>query len=587
MSEVGHLWERLEDYAGKDFYPYHMPGHKRRSWGRLPEEIYGIDITEIDGFDNLHQPEGILRDLQREAARLYGAEESFYLVNGSSCGILSAVSCAVPFGGHILMARNCHRSAYHAAYLRKLTMHYVYPPFLDEYDVFDGVEPGQVQEALEQDGEIDAVLIVSPTYEGRIADVAGIARAVHQRGIPLIVDEAHGAHLGLAEGFASNSCQLGADLVIHSVHKTLPALTQTALLHVNGDRIDRKRLRRFLRIYQSSSPSYLLMAGIDNALQYAKEDNDAFKRFKERYESMVRNLADSCRCLRFLSVEEGKQDVGKLLISVKRCSLTGRQLYDILLQKYHLQLEMASVSFVLAMFTVNDGEEAYRRMTQALTEIDGSLRGEKAEKDFRGFETAGYAERHNEPGAENIEKRYKRLSADNFAERRKDSDPERFGYRRKVPDVESFEERGAGDYRENQEERTCKGRGENQEKTSHRANGKRIKRRLCEEGCDSSRDHRKKRERWEGSRTDAIPLAEAWDRETEMISLEESIGRPIGEFINLYPPGVPLLVPGEPMTERLCREIRNALEQGLQVQGVHREKCRGEAREEIFVPVIL
>ena len=276
---------------------------------------------------------------------------------------------------------------------------------------------------------------------------------------------------------------------------------------------------------------------------------------------MVRNLADSCRCLRFLPVEEGKQDVGKLLISVKRCSLTGRQLYDILLQKYHLQLEMASVSFVLAMFTVNDGEEAYRRMTQALTEIDDSLRGERTEKDFCGFETAGYAERHSEPGAENIEKRYKRLSADNFAEGRKDSDPERFGYRRKVPDVESFEERGAG--------------------------GKRIKRRLCEEGCDSSRDHRKKRERWEGSRTDAIPLAEAWDRETEMVSLEESIGRPIGEFINLYPPGVPLLVPGEPMTERLCREIRNALEQGLQVQGVHREKCRGEAREEIFVPVIL
>lgn len=516
MSEVGHLLERLEDYAGKDIYPYHMPGHKRRSWGGLPEEIYGIDITEIDGFDNLHQPEGILRDLQREAARLYGAEESFYLVNGSSCGILSAVSCAVPFGGHILMARNCHRSAYHAAYLRKLTVSYVYPHFMDEYDVFDGVEPGQIQKALEQDEEIGAVLIVSPTYEGRIADVARIARIVHQRGIPLIVDEAHGAHLGLAEGFSSNSCQLGADLVIHSVHKTLPALTQTALLHVNGDRIDRERLRRFLRIYQSSSPSYLLMAGIDNALQYAKEDNAAFLRFQERYESMVRNLADCCRYLRFLPVENGKQDVGKLLISVKRCGLTGRQLYDILLQKYHLQLEMASVSFVLAMFTVNDGEEAYRRMTQALTEIDDSL------------------------------------------------------------------DRG-----ENQEERSCKDRGENQEKISHRANGERIKRGPCEEGCGSSQDDRKKRERWEGSRADEIPLAEAWDMETKMISLEESIGRPIGEFVNLYPPGVPLLVPGEPMTERLCRDIRNALEQGLQVQGVHREKRQGEAGEEIFVPVIL
>lgn len=587
MSEVGHLLERLEDYAGKDIYPYHMPGHKRRSWGGLPEEIYGIDITEIDGFDNLHQPEGILRDLQREAARLYGAEESFYLVNGSSCGILSAVSCAVPFGGHILMARNCHRSAYHAAYLRKLAVSYVYPPFMDEYDVFDGVEPGQIQEALEQDEEIGAVLIVSPTYEGRIADVAGIARIVHQRGIPLIVDEAHGAHLGLAEGFSPNSCQLGADLVIHSVHKTLPALTQTALLHVNGDRIDRERLRRFLRIYQSSSPSYLLMAGIDNALQYAKEDNAVFLRFQERYESMVRDLADRCRYLRFLPVENGKQDVGKLLISVKRCGLTGRQLYDILLQKYHLQLEMAAVSFVLAMFTVNDGEEAYQRMTQALTEIDDSLRGEETENDFCGFKTAGYAERCSEPGAENIEGKCKNPSADNSAKRRKGSDSESLGNRRKDSDVESFEERGAGAYRENQQERICKDRGENQEKISHRANGERIKRGPCEESCGSSQDDRKKRERWEGSWADEIPLAEAWDMETKMISLEESVGMPIGEFVNLYPPGVPLLVPGEPMTERLCRDIRNAMEQGLQVQGVYREKRQGEAGEEIFVPVIL
>ena len=199
LSEVGHLLERLQEYAGKDIYPYHMPGHKRRSCGRLPEAVYGIDITEIDGFDNLHQPEGILREAQQEAARLYGAEESFYLVNGSSCGILSAVSCALPFGGHILMARNCHKSAYHAAYLRKLAVSYVYPPILDEYDIFDGVEAGQIQEALERERDIDAVLIVSPTYEGRIADIAGIARVVHQKGIPLIVDEAHGAHFRYGE----------------------------------------------------------------------------------------------------------------------------------------------------------------------------------------------------------------------------------------------------------------------------------------------------------------------------------------------------------------------------------------------------
>lgn len=144
-----------------------MPGHKRNACGSLPKEMYLRDITEIDGFDNLHQPESILLDLQKEAAALYGAEESFYLVNGSTGGILSAVSAALSQGGHLLMARNCHKSAYHAAYLRTLTISYLYPQVLKEYDIFDAVSREQVQRALEREPDIGAVLIVSPTYEGR------------------------------------------------------------------------------------------------------------------------------------------------------------------------------------------------------------------------------------------------------------------------------------------------------------------------------------------------------------------------------------------------------------------------------------
>ena len=151
----------------------------------------------------------------------------------------------------------------------------------------------------------------------------------------MIVDEAHGAHLGLAEGFPENSCQAGADLVIHSVHKTLPALTQTALLHVNGDLIHRDRLRRFLCIYQSSSPSYLLMAGIDNALEYVrKQGKTAFGQFRERYEKMTEALK-GCRCLQILSDNSRKQDMGKLIISSLRSGITGRQLSDLLLREYH------------------------------------------------------------------------------------------------------------------------------------------------------------------------------------------------------------------------------------------------------------
>ena len=332
-----HLCERLSRYAEGDIYPYHMPGHKRQKWGELPEAMYRMDITEIEGFDNLHQPEEILLELQKEAARLYGAEESYYLVNGSTCGILSAVSSALPLGGHILMSRNCHKSAYHAAYLRHLKISYLYSDYLEQYGIWDAVTPGQVRRALKSETDIHAVLIVSPTYEGRVADIDGIARIVHEKGIPLIVDEAHGAHLGLAEGFPPNSCQAGADLVIHSVHKTLPALTQTALLHVNGNMIDRDRLRRFLRIYQTSSPSYLLMAGIDNALEYVgRQGKTAFTQFRERYGKMLEALS-GCRCLQILSGGSQVQDVGKLVVSAERCGITGKQLADILLKEYHLQ----------------------------------------------------------------------------------------------------------------------------------------------------------------------------------------------------------------------------------------------------------
>lgn len=462
---MDHLFGKLKEIRDSGIYPYHMPGHKRRECGKLSRDLCGFDITEIDGFDNLHHPQGLLLELQHKAAALYGAEESFYLVNGSTAGILSAISAALPCGGHILMARNCHRSAYHAVYLRNLSVSYLYPPLIDGWDVFDAVTPQQVRTALESEPEIGAVLVVSPTYEGRISDIRAIAEIVHERGIPLIVDEAHGAHLGFDRGFAENSCQAGADLVIHSVHKTLPALTQAALLHVNGPLIDRGYLRRFLQIYQTSSPSYLLMASIDNALRFVEQEGgNAFQRFEKYYGKMVESLA-ACRNLRILPPASGRQDIGKLVISVKDTGMSGRELYDILRTRYGLQLEMAAESFCLAMFTIADTPEGYERMTHALLELDDELFA-AATEDFN--ETVVYS------------------CGDSLL------------------DIDS----------------------------------------------------------------DSIPLAKAWDMEKLILPLDESSGCYAGEFVNLYPPGVPILVPGEHITVLLCEKIRDWVSSGLDVQGV-------------------
>ena len=332
-----------------------MPGHKRHEVEGFPKQITELDITEITDFDNLHQAEGIILKAQQNVAQAYGAEESFFLINGSTCGILSAISTAVPFGGHLLIARNCHKSVYHGAYLRHLKLSYIYPQVNEAFDICEAVTPQQVAVMLQADKSIQAVLIVSPTYEGRIADVKGIAEVVHDRGLPLIVDEAHGAHLGFDESFAVNSGRLGADLVINSVHKTLPAMTQTALLHCNGTLIDRDKLKQFLHIYQSSSPSYIMMASIEQAVQTAVYHKEFFKQFKERWVGLLKKL-QSLQQIRVLyeEPERKKHDIGKLIISTKGTKMSGKQLADVLRLKFHLEMEMACETYVLAMFTIAD-----------------------------------------------------------------------------------------------------------------------------------------------------------------------------------------------------------------------------------------
>ena len=269
---MGKLYDKLTEYKKSDYYPYHMPGHKRNMNGRPFQEYYELDITEIDGFDNLHQAEGILREVEKRANQMYGADDTFLLVNGSTCGILSAISATAETGGKILIARNCHKSVYHGAYLRNLEVQYIYPKVSEQFGIALGTNPEDVEEKLKADNDISAVIITSPTYEGVVSDIEKIAKIVHKYHVPLIVDEAHGAHLGFSKDFPQNAVANGADIVIHSLHKTLPSPTQTALLHVSGKLIDREKLKRFLGIYQSSSPSYPLMAGMELCLDILEEE---------------------------------------------------------------------------------------------------------------------------------------------------------------------------------------------------------------------------------------------------------------------------------------------------------------------------
>ena len=370
------LYKKLEAYGKSDFYPFHMPGHKRNPLtvdGDFPVER---DITEINGFDNLHHAEDILKRAQENVARIYGVQESFFSINGSSGAILAAVSAAVKKGGHILVARNCHKAVYHGIYLRDLEATYIYPHEDSRLGINGGISPSRVEMYLAENPDIEAVLITSPTYDGIVSDVARIAEAAHNHGVPLIVDEAHGAHFCFSDYFPMSAAQLGADVVINSVHKTLPCLTQTGVIHLCSNRVSREKLKRFLGIYQSSSPSYIFMASLDACVDFLDgKCEEAFELYVERLQKFREELKP-LQHLQILRTEH--YDISKVVISTANANITSPELADRLRKEYHLEMEMTGGTYVLAMTTVADTQEGLDRLKSALLEIDDQLEAKTA-----------------------------------------------------------------------------------------------------------------------------------------------------------------------------------------------------------------
>lgn len=378
------LLDRLEEYNDKNIVPMHMPGHKRNTDIFSMGSPYGIDITEIDGFDNLHNPTGILKESMDRAAGWYNCAKTWYLVNGSSVGLMAAVLALTDRRGAILAARNCHISVYNAIYENELYPVYTYPKFVDNLGISHGISPEDVEKLLfvnkvdnynnSNCGKIGAVIITSPTYEGNISDVRSIADIVHGYGIPLIVDEAHGAHFKYSDSFPQSALELGADVVVQSIHKTLPAFTQTALLHVGKAALDREKyihkIDRYLNILQTTSPSYLLMSSIDSCLELLNSDKG--KAMMEDYVCRLDRLRSSIDMLSAIKAAPS-DDISKIVIYAVNGDLQGKQLYDILLRQYGIQPEMASHRYVTLMTSAADKQEYYDRFLAALIDIDAKL----------------------------------------------------------------------------------------------------------------------------------------------------------------------------------------------------------------------
>ena len=366
------LYDELKEYSAGWVYPMHMPGHKRNPEFMPSGLPYDIDITEIRGFDDLHEPRGVLLETAELASKLYGSDKAFLLVNGSTVGILAAIGALAPPGGKILVTRNCHRSVDNAAALFGLSP-VCLPLATDEASgVHCSVDPSAVKSALSKDPGIGLVVVTSPSYEGVVSDIGAIAGVAHEHGVPLLVDGAHGAHLGFSARFPESPVRAGADVVVMSLHKTLPALTQCSLLHVCTERANAAEIKRLLSVLQTSSPSYVLMASTDHCLRLMASEKE---RLFSQYEKNLERFREQLKPLKRLNILGGKTgffalDPGKIVIVTRSTALSGFELADILREEHKVELELACADYAIAMTSICDSVEGFDRLAAALLCID-------------------------------------------------------------------------------------------------------------------------------------------------------------------------------------------------------------------------
>jgi len=362
---------------------FHMPGHKNGKL-RLIQDPYRIDVTEVEGTDDLHHPQGIIAEAMKRITSIYGSGKSYMLVNGSTGGLLAAISGVVREGDRLLIGRNCHKAVYNAAMINRLPLSYLYPAYDGASMIYGSIEPEEVKKALEEaNGKIKAVLVTSPTYEGLVSNIVEISKIVHEYGAVLIVDEAHGAHFAFSNKLPESALLSGADIVIQSTHKTLPCFTQTGLLHVSKEaihsgRIDLKRIEKYLSVFQSSSPSYIFMTSIDEGTRYMENHKQTFDRLISEIQSMKKTFNEKQLPIRYLDkkleiARKASIDPLRLTYVIDRqvVNISGWKLADILRHVYHIQVEMASNAYMTAIATIADSGKDIKYLEECIIHILG------------------------------------------------------------------------------------------------------------------------------------------------------------------------------------------------------------------------
>lgn len=374
------LFDAVRKYVNEGTIPFHVPGHKQ---GRgLPEfqdfvgkNVLAIDITCFDGTDNICNPLDVIKEAQDLAAKAYGADHAFFLVNGTTSGIQGMIMSVCQPGDKIIVPRNAHKSAIGGIILSGAVPIYIQPEINEYLGIAMGVTPEAVERAIKQNPDAKAVFVINPTYYGFAPDLKKIVEVSHAYDIPVLVDEAHGAHLPFHPDLPVSAMEAGADLSAVSTHKLGGSMTQSSILCLREGLVEAKRVKSVLNLTQTTSPSYILLSSIDVARKQMATEG------REKLDETIA-LAEEVRA-RLNQVEGltviGEEIVGipgcyswdptKLAVSLRGLGLSGFETEFILRRKYGMQVELADLHNLLFLFSIGDSRETIEPLVKALEEI--------------------------------------------------------------------------------------------------------------------------------------------------------------------------------------------------------------------------
>ena len=374
------LFDAVRKYIEDDVVPFHVPGHKqgrglRELTGYIGEKALRMDVNGMEDLDYANNPTGVIMEAQKLMAHAFGAEHSYFLVNGTTSGVQTMILSACEPGSRIIIPRNAHKSTIGGIILSGAMPVYVQPEINAELGIAMGVSVDSIKKAIRQNPHAKAVFVINPTYYGMTSDLKSIVRVAHMHGMAVLADEAHGAHMSFHDDFPLTAMEVGADMSAASIHKTAGSLTQSSVLLSRGGLISQDRIKQSLGLTFTSSASYLLMCSLDiarkqlavNGVELLEETLGLARRARDE----INGIGGLYAFGRELIGKEGCSDFDetKLGINIKNLGYTGYQVEAILREKYNIQVEMSDLYNILAIISLGDRTEDLAALVNALKDL--------------------------------------------------------------------------------------------------------------------------------------------------------------------------------------------------------------------------